>query len=277
MVKHKEWARHLYHHERNKRIINTSGAYYYLDKQNKYQVLSGLRPRLNLVFWPNSNYYQMMKRSKSHITEKKKKANRECARIKKRAGEKEKKKKKNENRGQFGGLICGNQVHTQMKDFVMLDKRNFKKKYKILHPYCTKIMDALISRLKLKVFLSEADVYDESLGIGTSIDMICLDKEGILEIIELKTGYKTYYDCEDGKMQRSLSAMRNTVQNQSVIQVLVGAVILHRAFGIPLSQMRLKVIRVDDESLDIISVPDEFLIKMAPLVYNDLLEYNKNK
>jgi hypothetical protein len=78
-------------------------------------------------------------------------------------------------------------------------------------------------------------------------------------------------------MLRSLSAMRNTIQNQSVIQVLVGAVILHRAFGIPLSQMRLKVIRVDDESLDIISVPDEFLIKMAPLVYNDLLEYNKNK
>jgi hypothetical protein len=282
MVKHKEWANHLYHHERNKRIINTSGAYYYLDKQNKYQVLSGLRPRLHLVFWPNSNYYQMMKRSKSHITEKKKAkkkaSRREYASIKKSQNEKEKEKKaKKENRGQFGGLICGNQVHTQMKDFVMLDKRNFKKKHKTLHPYCTKIMDALIRRLKLKVFLSEADIYDECLGIGTSIDMICLDKEGLLEIIELKTGYKTYYDCEDGKMLRSLSAMRNTIQNQSVIQVLVGAVILHRAFGIPLSQMRLKVIRVDDESLDIISVPDEFLIKMAPLVYNDLLEYNKNK
>jgi hypothetical protein len=104
MVKHKEWANHLYHHERNKRIINTSGAYYYLDKQNKYQVLSGLRPRLHLVFWPNSNYYQMMKRSKSHITEKKKAkkkaSRREYASIKKSQNEKEKEKKaKKENRG----------------------------------------------------------------------------------------------------------------------------------------------------------------------------------
>lgn len=269
MIKNKTWANHLYTHEKNKRIVNTSGAYYYLDVTNKYRILSGLRPRLERIYWPNSSYYQMMKQQREQKGP--------PPRSKKIKGQHSKPRKVEENKGRFGGLIRGVHVHTQLKDFVVLDQKNFKKKHEELHPYCTKIMQAIIGRLNLKVFISELDVYDENIGIATSIDMIGLDQDGKLGILEFKTGYKTSFDCHDGNMQFSLSNMRNTLQNQSIVQVLTGAIILHRAFGIPLDQMKLHVLRVDDETLDIIPVPDEFLEKMATPIYNDLLNFNTNK
>lgn len=270
MVKDKKWANHLYCHDRHKRIVNTSGAYYYMDKLNKYRSLSGLRPRLGLTYWPNSSYYQMMKGQSggggggTKLKREKNKRNKE-------------KVTKKESHGRFGGLIRGVHVHAQLRDFVVLDKKNFKKKYKELHSYCSKILSAIIGRLNLKVFISELDIYDESLGIGTSLDMVCLDKDGKLGILEFKTGHTKSFDCPDGKMQLTLKDMRNTIQNQSIMQVFTGALILHRAYQIPLDQMKLYVIRVDDESLDIIPVQSEFLEKMATPVYNDLLNFNNNR
>jgi hypothetical protein len=246
LVDNKKTAIALWTHGRNKNVINTSGAYYYLDKEGKYRILSGLLPRLRSVYWPNNSIYQQMKS------------------VKKRG------RGKGGRGGRFSGVIRGSQIHRELRDFVVLDGKNFKKNHKRLHPYSSRILRVIIETMQLQPFLPEHDIYDDDLGIGTSVDMICLDKDGRLVLLEFKTGYKDYFENADGYMQHCLAKMRNTIQNQATLQLSSAALILEKKYEIPLSDMRLYIIRVDDESIDVVPVDNTFVKTFGPSIYKDL-------
>ncbi len=250
LVKRPRWARHLLEHERNERVINTSGAYYHLDAEGKYRVLSGLLPRLKQTYWPHSTYQQMMKQAK---------------RTPRKDGE-------SENKGRFGGLVRGSRVHKQLHDFVLLDRKNFKKTHKKLDAFTARILSAVVDKLKLQPFLPEFDVYDEAMGVGTSVDLIALDSDGKLALVEYKTGYKrSYTSGADGFMARTLHRMPCTPQNQATLQVMGSALILNKCYGVPLHEMRLYVMRCDDAVVEVNPVPQTFVTKLADSMYNDLL------
>ena len=271
LVKRPHWGRHLCRHERNARFCDTSGAYYYMDSQGKYRVLQGLLPRLRAAYWPHSTYYQMLKsaRQQRSVDEKKRaprgKAKASPAPPAPKGG------------GRFGGVIRGTQVHRELHDFVRYDNRHFRKTHRRLHAYSSRLLHAIVDRLKLQPFLPEFGVYDETLGIGTCVDMICLDEEGHLCLLEFKTGYgNDTFTHADGLMTRSLSRMPCTVQNQATLQVTTAAVILHRRYGIPLEEMRLLVMRVDEQALEIVPVLERFVQKLTPVIYQDLLDCNSS-
>lgn len=255
IVKEKETARKLLGHFRNRLVKNTSSAYYRLDKEGKYRRLQGLLPRLKSCYWPENNYFKMKKSQKraKGIT---------------KATTTSKKRSK----GKFQGLIKGVKVHKELKDFVQLDGKNFRKNRKYLHNYSGRILKAIVERKAWKPFLPEFDIFDEELGIGTSIDMVCLDKEGNLILLEFKTGYKGYFEERDGFMRHSLVNFPNTVLNQATLQIVTAGLILERRYEIPLDKMRFYILRIDEEALDIIPVCNDFLSKLGPSIYNDLLE-----
>jgi hypothetical protein len=255
-VRDQRHASALWKHERVKKVINTSGAYYYIDAHGKYALLSGLLPRLSKVYWPDSNIYRQMRRLQ--------KTPRGSA-------------PPPPTRGRYQGLITGTQVHKELRDFTVLDVKNFRKLYGALHPYCERLLSAILDRQKWLAFLPEFDIYDEALHIGTSIDMVCLDRDGRLVLLEFKTGYKNYFDNADGNMRRVLAGMRNTPQNQATLQLTSAAQILHRQYGVPLDAMRLYVMRVDDESLDIVPVDGQFVSHVGHHVYQGLLQYQQEK
>ena len=257
-------ARALLRHERNKKIVNTSGAYYYLDQQGKYCLLSGLLPRLHAVFWPHSSIYRQMASQPGGSGSRKRKRSGEAAPAPQK-------------KGRFQGIITGTRVHRQLRDFLVLDAKNFKKVHGALHPYCSRLLACIIDRMKWHVFLPEFDVYDAALHIGTSVDMMGLTRDGDLVLMEFKTGYKNYFDNADGHMACSLSGMRNTPMNQATLQLTSAAQILHTCYGVPLERMLLYVMRIDDESLDIIPVDRTFVKRVGPLIYRDLLNYELNK
>lgn len=255
LVKEKECARNLLVHERNNLVVNTEGAYYFIDAQGKYKLLQGLLPKLKSVYWPDSNYFKLRK------GQSKERGVRKPAQRKARAAK----------RGKFQGLIRGTKIHRELKHFVQLDQKNYKKMHHTLHNYSARILKAIIGVMKLKPFLPEFDLFDESIGVGTSVDMICLDHDGDLVLLEFKTGYKDYFQSSDGFMKCSLEKLRNTAQNQATLQLTSAALILERKYQVPLERMKLFVMRVDDDALDIIPVEREFVKKIGPFIYRDLL------
>jgi len=269
-VDNNQYAIALMLHERVKKVINTSGAYYHINQQGRPDSLSGELPRLSKVYWSHSDIYKQMQQMK-------KTTNGAC-RGHGTSVISKKKKKQGGGGGRFQGLITGTQVHKEMRDFTVLDSKNFTKQYgRSLHPYCARLLHVILERMDLLTFLPEFDIYDEALHIGTSIDMVCLDKAGKLVLLEFKTGYKNYFDGEDGFMAAPLSGMRNTPQNQATLQLTCSAQILHRKYDVPLQQMRLYIMRVDDETLDIIPVDDQFVSHVGAHVYEGLLQYQQKK
>lgn len=250
-VREKEIATKLLGHVRNRLVKNTSSSYYRMDGDGKYKRLQGLLRRLKACYWPENNYFKAKKSQKS------------AKGITKRS------------KGKFQGLIKGTKVHKELKDFVQLDGKNFKKNRKYLHNYSGRILNAIIVRKGWKPFLPEFDIFDEVLGIGTSIDMVCLDKEGNLILLEFKTGYKGYFEERDGFMRHSLATFPNTVLNQATLQIVTAGLILERRYEIPLSKMRFCVMRIDEEALDIIPIVNEFASKIGPSIYRDLEEDNR--
>ena len=254
-------GRALLHHKRREWVKNTEGAYYQEDSKGKYRVLQGLLPRLKFTYWPKSSYAKVKKMVKSV-----------------RGTGIMKSKKRRKSRGRFQGLIKGKEVHRQLKDFIQQDKKGFDKLHpRGLHDYTERVLRAVSGTMGWRPFIPELDIFDEDLGIGTSIDGVALDPDGNLILQEYKTGYKDYFHARDGCMTRSLAKLANSMKNRASLQLTASALILMKHYGVKLEHIRLFVIRVDDDTIDIVPVDNRFLETAGPLIYQDLLVANTER
>jgi hypothetical protein len=275
IVRQNKYASSLLHNERNERMVDTSGTFYFRtergEKKGQYVPLSGLMPSLRAAYWPHSNIYQQMKNSLKLTATKGGKQRKAASRPHSKPSQ-----SKPAQRGKYAGVIKGSQVHQQMRDLVVLDKKNFKKTHRDgMHDFTARLMKVIVERQRWTPFLPEHPVFDEDLGMGTRVDLICVDQSGSLVLLEFKTGYKKYFEGADGHMQRALSALSNTVKNQATLQIVVAALILQRKYGIPVRAMQMAVMRIDDETIDLLRVPSSFLSKMGDAIYSDLLEFRQ--
>ena len=126
LVKEKECARNLVAHERNQLIVNTEGAYYYIDTQGKYRLLQGLLPRLKSVYWPESNYFKLRKGQ-----------SRERGITKARAA---KTPRSERGRGKFQGLVRGTKIHKELKHFLLLRLPPLNHLHPLLHPQLARLL-----------------------------------------------------------------------------------------------------------------------------------------
>lgn len=262
-----ETVRTLVEHWRNKHIINTKGCYYYKDPAGKYVLLTGLLPRLRKTFFPDSDYYNLLKK-KPKATKEKISKHRQIALA--RGKPYTKKKEKPASRGKFEGRIRGTVVHNEIEDFIFLDKKGFLKKHPSIHIYTRHIFDFLFET-GWTILRSEFDVYDEKLGIGTSVDIMGVTKEGRLVLFEVKTGYADTWDKFDGYMQGSLHKLTNSPHHQANLQLITSALLIMKGHGIPLEQMLLYVLRVDDTGLSHYKINNEYVAKKGKKIYADLL------
>jgi len=80
------------------------------------------------------------------------------------------------------GIARGTMVHEQLRDYFNLETRQFLDKYNNYnpqHPFVTQAIYAL-NEWKLTPFLSELVVADEKNKMATSVDALCIDKNGKL-------------------------------------------------------------------------------------------------
>lgn len=239
----------LLKHERNKDIINTKGTYYqYVRSLSKYKKLNGLLDRLRKTFYPDFDLYQLTKNNK-----------------------KTKKKKKIQNNGIYG-KDRGKMIHKEIEDFITLDKKNFLKFHPTVHAFTKKIFKQL-ELMKWQPVKSEFDVFDENLGIGTSIDMICVNHEGKIVLIELKFGYRDNYDDYDNLMLHSLKNLTNSPHNQANLQLITSAIFIIKNHHISLNDLLLYVIKVDEDRIYPYQILNDYVKLKMHNIYNDLLMF----
>lgn len=258
-LSNKEAVIKLIKHERNNNVLNTRGCYYYKDAIGKYQVLTGLLPRLRKTFYPDINIYNLLKKPKSPILKTSKKKKRGAP------------KKPKESKGSFYGRIQGTVVHQEIEDFLFYDSKNFRKKHPSIHIYTHRILKFILETMGWTLLRSEFDIYDQTLRIGTSFDIIAVTKEGKLVLIEVKTGFTDYFDRDDGQMLGVLHKLTNSPHNQANIQLITGALLVVKNHQIALDNLLLYVIRVDDNDLYYYKINNEYVQKKGPKIYNQLV------
>ena len=253
---------------RNKRVLFANGAFYYIDDTGRYHILQGLLPVLKRNYWPHTNFTSIMKQPRD-------------VRV---GGKKNKKRKKDDDfvvkkpsKGWFFGSIQGKQVHNELDDFILLDDKNFKKKHTQLHPWTKRLLVDIICRMKWLPIKCEFAVCDESIRVGTAIDMICVDpSNGNLIFIEFKTGYASYFENNDGQMKRCLSFMKNSPLNWANVQLVSSVMMLLKYYPhIPLSHTSSYVIRIDDSDIHYYHIDNSFIKKMHGKLLVNLKEKEK--
>lgn len=244
-----EIVKKLVNHERNQLIVNTKGAYYYKDKLGKYQILTGLLPRLRKTFFPDSNIFKLLKQSSTKGIKKKKKAS----------------------KGIHYGKLRGTIVHQEIEDFIFLDSKNFRKKHPSIHVYTHRILKFILETMQWRLLRSEFDICDEKLRIGTSVDIVAVTNQGKLVLLEIKCGYNGYFDNYDNYMRGTLRKLTNSPHHQANIQLITEAVLIVKNHQISLNDLLLYVIRVDDNDLHYYKINNEYVAKKGAKIYNELL------
>lgn len=253
----------LLNHERNKLVINTKGAYYYRNRDGKYQILTGLLPRLRQSFFPDINIFNLLRVPKSLDRPRKKTKHRVP-------------KKQKGSKGMHYGKLRGTVVHNELEDFIFYDSKNFRKKHPSIHSYTHKILQFILETMQWKLVRSEFDIFDEQLRLGSSIDIVAVNKKGQIVLIEVKCGYQQTFDNHDGYMHGVLSKLTNSPHHQANLQLITAAVLVIKHHQIPLSNLLLYVIRVDDDDLYYYEINNEYVQKKGAKIYNQLLQDNLN-
>ncbi len=138
--------------------------------------------------------------------------------------------------GTDGGVKRGRDVHNEVCDFVtMLDDR-FHAAHPLVDPI-TKRVVCKLGKLGLLGIAAEFRVYDRDLGVGTAIDLLCLDAEGRLVAIELKTGYNDGVfvrprSSNESRMRDVFAHVPDTVLNRARFQLALGVLLLERSYGV---------------------------------------------
>lgn len=260
----------LIKHERNKLIINTKGAYYYKKHDGKYQILTGLLPRLRKTFFPDINIYNLLKKPKNYAPKITKR--RLMAMKKQQHQPKTKPPKTMGSKGWHYGKIRGTVVHQEVEDFIFLDRKNFCKKHPSIHVYTHRLLTFILEKMQWRLVRSEFDIFDERLGIGTSVDIVAVTNEGKLVLIEVKCGFSEYFDRYDGYMHGALKSLTDSPHHQANIQLITEALLIVKNHQIRLDDLLLYVIRVDDQGIYEHKINNAYVQKKGAAIYNDLLE-----
>jgi len=236
----------LIYNKRNSLVVFRSSAYYMRDKNGKFVILSGLLPALKKAFYKDKDSFKMFKMAKT----------------------------KSNSIGGFGrffGSMRGSLIHEQLNDFLLFDKENFLKKHAGLHPFGTRILQ-LISEKNWIPIVSEFDIFDEKLKIGTSIDMVCLSKDtGNIITIEIKTGYKNYFEIKNGYMKGCLKGiLPYSLKNCATLQILTAMLFIIKNHKIDISYLEGYVIQINDEELNSYKVSNDLIIKYGKKIYDNL-------
>ncbi len=170
--------------------------------------------------------------------------------------------------GTSAGVERGKDVHQELQDFITMPPKEFRARYKEVDPMTRAMMLALNGQ-KLVGVAAELIVHDASIGCGTAIDALCLDKRGRLVAVELKTGYgraSFLAPLSKGKRMRApFSQLADSPLNRAHLQLEYGVELLRRSYGV---EARGLVVHVTREcEVRVHETPDTLRRLYRPLIF----------
>lgn len=135
------------------------------------------------------------------------------------------------------GLRRGRIVHEQLQDYGNKTSiRNFQKMNPKLHEY-TRNAIAWMMKYELEPLFAEFPVADETLSMGTAVDMICADQDDNLVLIEWKNGMNNYIHRASDNMQGPFETdFSNCPLNQAFLQLCFTKLFFQASTGITVKQ-----------------------------------------
>ncbi len=129
------------------------------------------------------------------------------------------------------GIELGTRVHEQMEDYVKLSEADFRRRHYKINAHTLQLIVAL-NGWGFTLLGSEVAIRDPNLEYATAIDVVCLDSEGKLVLVEVKTGYRDYFKLSKGLMRRPMNKFACSPINQARMQILLSQMTLFYAYGI---------------------------------------------
>lgn len=144
-------------------------------------------------------------------------------------------------RGKRGGTL----VHEQLEDFVEKAQNGILRGD--LDPRVKKILNEAIRRGWI-IIDSEYCVGDPDLGLGTAVDLLCVNDSGDIIVIEIKTGFdNVIYDAPTEKrMKKPLDCLPLNVWAQHQIQLLTTVALFEKMTGLRVKHAEIWVVGTPD-------------------------------
>jgi len=214
-------AERFVHHPRHERCFFNKAAHkFYVDGKP----WSGVHRPLKKCFFPYSNS-ELACNQRTHTESKETK---KATRLK--------------------GSKRGSMIHHQLEAWIECEngksKKSFASRIKKPHPFTIKVINAC-KEAGVKLLCAERIIFDEDLGIATSIDAVGVSiATGRLVLIELKTGFEGYAHVPQsggtksktnphpGKMAPPLQEWPDSASNQWELQNLVMNLIVQKWYGV---------------------------------------------
>ena len=116
-------------------------------------------------------------------------------------------------------------------------------------PYVQRFWQTM-RKLQLRPVDTQVGVSHPTMKLATLIDVVCMDNKGSYRVIELKSGFETYYSKSNGKMNAPFEDQDNSPMNQHQLQLTAtDAMFRHtfptRSIGEPL------IMRFDSNGVDV--------------------------
>ena len=127
----------------------------------------------------------------------------------------------------------------------------------------TMIWQALY-RYNLKPFAAQVPVADVSLRLGSAVDFVCKDTLGRHVIIEVKTGYSSYYYKHTNKPMLHLN-ITDTPANQHQLQLLLTYELFRRTFP-NVAMGGASIWRVDGVGMEIVPLKEVIRNQVATIL-----------
>jgi hypothetical protein len=122
--------------------------------------------------------------------------------------------------GHAAGLKRGSAVHREVGRFVTWESERFNASYPKVDPM-TKGVLLQLCKLNFVGVDAEFPVFDTDLGVGTMIDLVCLNATGELVFVELKTGYDNAFTESQSRMRRPFTHLEDSALNRARTQILL--------------------------------------------------------
>lgn len=112
-----------------------------------------------------------------------------------------------------------------------------------LHLHTRRVVTGL-HMLKLRPIASQLPVGHEILRVGTALDLLCIDIERHLVVVEIKSGFDTYYERHTlDRMRPPFQDKNDSPHNQHQLQLALSLLLFCRTYNLPTSQVKGCVLR----------------------------------
>lgn len=139
--------------------------------------------------------------------------------------------------------------HNVMEDKLLRVLQTFRKGE---HEYVNLFFSAL-TRLKWTVIGTQIPVGCVVLGLATAVDVVCTNEWGDTILLEVKTGFDSYYHCYIGQMEAPLEMYTDSPYHQHLLQLLVTKLLYMRTYP----EKRISycyIVRLNLHGIDLISL-----------------------